>query len=219
VYRGRVKHETSLEAAGSTRGRVLAYEDRLVPGYYSACCGGTAARAVDMISRNPINDTPPLDGRDGEDVCTKFKVARWTIKRPIDELVRRITGWGRRRRNEELAKLKGLTAIEVVERNEHGRPTRFALVDGGTRIEMTAENLRRAANANVDGLGAPKHALWSSHVDVTIKRGTATIKGRGHGHGVGLCQYGAEELARRGRTWRQILDWYYPGVEVVGAYA
>ena len=45
----------------------------------------------------------------------------------------------------------------------------------------------------------------------TIKQSCANyhIYGNGLGHNVGLCQYGAVELARRGRNWRQILDFYY----------
>jgi stage II sporulation protein D len=39
--------------------------------------------------------------------------------------------------------------------------------------------------------------------------------GRGFGHGVGMCQTGAEYLAREGRTYREILSWYYPGSEIV----
>ena len=38
--------------------------------------------------------------------------------------------------------------------------------------------------------------------------------GRGLGHGVGLCQYGALELARQGWSWRRILGFYYPLLEI-----
>ena len=41
---------------------------------------------------------------------------------------------------------------------------------------------------------------------------------RGHGHGAGLCKYGAEALARTGREYQAILAWYYPAVEPVQAY-
>lgn len=37
---------------------------------------------------------------------------------------------------------------------------------------------------------------------------------RGKGHGVGLCQYGADGAAREGKNYRQIIMFYYPGVEV-----
>lgn len=36
----------------------------------------------------------------------------------------------------------------------------------------------------------------------------------GYGHGVGLSQYGAKALAEQGRTWQEILLYYFPGCEV-----
>jgi len=45
--------------------------------------------------------------------------------------------------------------------------------------------------------------------------GQITFSSRGHGHGVGLCQYGADGLAGAGRTFREIIAHYYSGVAVV----
>ena len=36
----------------------------------------------------------------------------------------------------------------------------------------------------------------------------------GYGHGVGMSQYGAEQLAKAGKTWQEILAWYYTGVTI-----
>ena len=41
--------------------------------------------------------------------------------------------------------------------------------------------------------------------------GSITITGHGYGHGHGMSQYGAEGAARQGKTWREILQFYYPG--------
>ena len=38
---------------------------------------------------------------------------------------------------------------------------------------------------------------------------------RGYGHGVGLSQYGAKAMAEQGKSWREILAWYFPGCQVV----
>jgi stage II sporulation protein D len=40
------------------------------------------------------------------------------------------------------------------------------------------------------------------------------LDGRGWGHGVGMCQWGAAELARRGLSAAEILAYYYPGTEL-----
>jgi SpoIID/LytB domain protein len=44
--------------------------------------------------------------------------------------------------------------------------------------------------------------------------GTFTVRGAGWGHGFGMSQYGAYGAARAGRTWKQILAFYYPGTRV-----
>ena len=40
----------------------------------------------------------------------------------------------------------------------------------------------------------------------------------GYGHGVGLSQYGAKVMAEDGKTWREILEWYFPGCEVIAGF-
>lgn len=41
-----------------------------------------------------------------------------------------------------------------------------------------------------------------------------TLKGTGYGHGVGLSQYGAIEMAKAGKDYKAILSFYYPGTEL-----
>ncbi|HNV72386.1 MAG TPA: hypothetical protein PKO06_21940 [Candidatus Ozemobacteraceae bacterium] len=38
--------------------------------------------------------------------------------------------------------------------------------------------------------------------------------GRGHGHGIGLCQWGSDGMAKSGQTYREILEFYYKGAAV-----
>ncbi|MDZ7845932.1 MAG: hypothetical protein U5L96_03675 [Owenweeksia sp.] len=60
-----------------------------------------------------------------------------------------------------------------------------------------------------------KFNLRSTFFDVTEGPGNqVTLKGRGYGHGVGLSQDGAMEMARRGYSYREIIDYYYEGVEL-----
>jgi stage II sporulation protein D len=40
------------------------------------------------------------------------------------------------------------------------------------------------------------------------------FRGNGYGHGVGMCQFGANGMAKAGRGWREILARYYPGVDI-----
>jgi len=74
---------------------------------------------------------------------------------------------------------------------------------GGTAVRGTA--LRSA-------LG-----LRSATFEVAYGDGGFTFTTTGYGHGVGMSQYGANALAREGKSWREIVNWYYKDV-TVGEY-
>jgi SpoIID/LytB domain protein len=220
VYAGMVTHQRSLDAVARTRGMVLGYDEHLVPAYYSSCCGGTAARAIDAIGPNPINDIPPLHGQPDTDVCTGVSVARWRYTYERSVISRRIARFGRARNLDDLAGLKSLRAIEMAEVNPHGRPVQFALSDdAGGLVLIGAETLRHAINQADGAMPRLRHALRSSHVEVERDGGNLIFDGRGFGHGVGMCQHGAELRARDGESFSDILLRYYPGAAIVRAYA
>ena len=83
---------------------------------------------------------------------------------------------------------------------------------------LTAEDFRRAANYCGQGLNPPEKPLRSSNFKASIVENVITFDGFGLGHGVGLCQYGAEAQARNGKSHPEILNWYYPGADLVQAY-
>jgi stage II sporulation protein D len=53
--------------------------------------------------------------------------------------------------------------------------------------------------------------LYSPRFTIDDKGRKLQISGRGHGHGVGLCQWGSRGQALEGRSCEQILQYYYPG--------
>ena len=58
-------------------------------------------------------------------------------------------------------------------------------------------------------------SLRSSNFDIAYADGAFTFTVRGYGHGVGMSQYGANELAKKGMDYKEILKTYYTGVEIV----
>ena len=84
---------------------------------------------------------------------------------------------------------------------------------------MRAEEFRRAVNYAAEGQPAPKQRINSSHLVSASVRGTEVVfVGQGYGHGVGMCQFGAEAKALAGLKAPAILGIYYPGAAVVRAY-
>jgi len=60
--------------------------------------------------------------------------------------------------------------------------------------------------------------LKSTLVSWTLRASNVVFQVRGYGHGAGMCQYGADGMARQGRTFQEILSYYYPGTQVVGIF-
>ncbi|MBQ3724146.1 MAG: stage II sporulation protein D [Oscillospiraceae bacterium] len=80
----------------------------------------------------------------------------------------------------------------------------------------------RVASLTVGGVtvsGAEMRRLYGlrSTAFTVVREGEGvTFRVTGYGHGVGMSQYGANELARQGKTWQEILQWYYTGVTLGG---
>jgi SpoIID/LytB domain protein len=130
-----------------------------------------------------------------------------------------LVAFGKDRGMRNFAEFTRLASIDVIGVNANGRPTRMAVADHAkTRVELSAENFRRAANFAGQGLPPPQKLLKSSNLSAIVGDRNVAFEGFGLGHGVGLCQYGAEALANGGEQFDAILRWYYPGVEIVSAY-
>lgn len=95
-----------------------------------------------------------------------------------------------------------LKAVELGARNESGRVSRvvLALADGSGRT-IAANDFRHAL-----GYGELKSTAFS----ISREGETYTFAGRGFGHGVGLCQWGARQMAKQGHSFKEILAHYYP---------
>ena len=110
-----------------------------------------------------------------------------------------------------LSGVRTIRSIEPSATNLHGRPTVLTIFDRTNKtIDVRARDFIRAVNATIPSLPKPTPTIWSSNL-VASKQGTKIgFTGTGMGHGVGLCQYGAQELAGKGESWEEILAWYYP---------
>ena len=93
------------------------------------------------------------------------------------------------------------------------RAGRIAIADAsGCRVTLAAERFRLA----LDPTGME---IRSTLFRIVVQPDTVEfVDGRGYGHGVGMCQWGAERLARMGKRAGEILAYYYPGCHLTLAY-
>ena len=99
----------------------------------------------------------------------------------------------------------------MIERSQQGRSTRIRITgDSGEAHEMSAENFRLAVGAN--------HVRSTDCVIRMTESDLVFENGRGYGHGLGLCQWGAQGQALDGKSAAEILRYYYPGAKLTRVY-
>lgn len=223
VYGGSTAAYVPNEASRATRGLVLVSDGRLLRAYFSSTCGGRPASAAAVWRTDAgyeFNTAAPLQGQPRAHYCQASKHYRWEVTRNDDDVSRRLRAWGTI--NEKSVRdISRVRTVEVAKANKAGRPDRFKITDDrGHTHELTTEELRVALNHPVPGL-APvtmENNIKSGDLTAEVWADQVKFRGRGWGHGVGMCQWCAKGMADQGMDWGSMLKEFYPGAEVVKAY-
>ena len=206
-------------AIDETWGEVLCSDGEICDTRYSKCCGGrtelfsTCWQDRDYPYLQSVEDAAEPGGKpfcDCEDEAVLGQVLNdfdletrdfysWEVRygaEELSDLVRRRTGvdFGR------------IEALVPVERGPSGRIKRLR-IEGTLRSETIGKELavRRALSES---------HLKSSAFEVSRDGEDFILKGKGWGHGVGLCQIGAAVMSCKGYGYRGILAHYYPGTSI-----
>jgi stage II sporulation protein D len=185
-------------AVRATRNQILQFHGEAVDPYFSADCGGMTEAAGNVW---PDRALPYLVSIH-DPYCAGSEHASWRRALPLEE-AEEILRAGMR------VPLGGpLTGITIAKSDPSGR-AQILLVEAGMARQVDANEFRYAANRHF-GWATLKSSLYT--ID---QRGDSVIfSGRGLGHGVGLCQAGAEQMGRMGHSAQQILAYYFPGTKV-----
>jgi stage II sporulation protein D len=223
--------EATTNAVVDTEGMVVTYNGNLADTLYHSTCGGKTASAVEifeptsevpkyvdiqkqsggmMVVRREkpatievpyltsVDDKSPWD----YDYCKDSPFYSWEHSYSMDALqialARSIyTDPGGR-----------LSSITVGARTVSGWVS-YILVSGERDHVATGGEFRGALNQYLE-----PNALPSANFEVTYANGQYTFSGKGFGHGVGMCQWGAKGRADDGIGYENIIKYYYPGCEI-----
>ncbi|MCI6586902.1 MAG: stage II sporulation protein D [Oscillibacter sp.] len=181
------------QAVSDTDGQVVLYNGRPILAVFHSSSAGRTAAAGDVWS----GDLPYLvsvDSPEGEEtVPNYYSTVTFTAAEAKEKLLTA---------HPEL-KLSGTPNRWFGAAAENGSGRVETVSVGGTDIEGT--ELRRI------------FGLRSACFTVAADSESVTFRVTGYGHGVGMSQYGANQLAREGKTWQEILEWYYTGATVGNA--
>jgi stage II sporulation protein D len=183
----------------STNGEVLWYDGEPAATYYHANCGGMTEDGRYILGND--EQRAPYLKQHSDTYCVRNGSSQWRSEVSTQELQRALSAEG-------IAVPGHLRSVSIAQRTPSGR-VEFLSVTGSHTVTVPGLAFRFAVGRNIGW-----DRLKSNWYDVRVEGNRVVFHGRGSGHGVGLCQIGAEVMGEEGRTYREILSYYYPGTRI-----
>jgi stage II sporulation protein D len=214
VYGGVDAENTySSSIVDETLGQILSYNGSPAVIFYHAACGGYTEDVNNVFSNNKLPYLVTV--QDGsEPYCGIAPKFNWTEEYSNATFISRLF-------DSRLIPSKNykLIDLKIVSRFESGRVNelRITLIDNlrnEKNVSLFGNNIRYVIKTS-NG----KSILKSTMIDITFaKDRSVLISGKGNGHGVGLCQWGAIGQSQKGIDYLSILNHYFPGTKVINYY-
>lgn len=197
VYAGNMtEDERSLYAVKETIGEVLIYNGEVALTVYHSNSGGMTEDAKNIWGKDYpyLRQVKSLFDKDSSDFSWILNMSPQSIEAALKD-----AGYS-------IADIQNIIPIYTT---NSGRVIKVMMHYAGGNLEMSGEDLRKA-------IGYDK--LKSTMFTVEMINGSFVFNGKGHGHGVGLSQWGAKGMAEKGYTYTEILEHFYPGTRIERIY-
>jgi stage II sporulation protein D len=178
-------------AIDETRGVFLAYDQIPIIAMFDSCCGGVIPAHVAHMN---FDDAPYLARDYACTHCERCKIYSWETSIAMEEFENML-----KNKKKKIGKVKG---IKVAKKDKAGLVREVTVRDSKKTLKLTGKEMYSLIKD-----------VKSYCFTVTKNYDIIEIKGRGYGHHVGLCQWGAREMVRDGWDYKSILEFYYPGTE------
>ncbi len=151
--------------------------------------------AIDYLEKKP-----PVKGASNDRYSIYYT---WQVSRSREELQESIN---------QKVPVGELVDIQEVRKGKSGRVVEMRIIGSGGEFTVKGLKIRNALQLKENLFTMDK----KRNSDGSLR--SVTFTGKGWGHGVGLCQVGAYGMALRGKSYDEILKWYYTGIELIRAY-
>ncbi len=179
------------DAVQSVWGQALTFKHRPIVPFYHAACGGATSSGANIFGTNGA-DTNYLESVK----CSFCKSSPfWQTKSSV--LPAGIL--------EKTA--ANLQKTEILKQDAAGRPIKVKLANGAI-ISGYQFWLQLGQNFGWDKAPGTRYKLCKQ-IDNSLK-----ISSNGAGHGVGMCQWGAASQARMGKSYKDVLHYYFPATTI-----
>jgi len=189
------------QAVLQTVGRVILYHGEPIEAFFHSCSGGRTERSGDIFQK----DLPYLRSV-SDPYCMDSRKFFWSFSKTGNEIKQAL-----REYIDPGIFEYNLRAVKIYKRTGSGRVREFLLVfDGNESMAVDGNRFRIALNpTQFKSLLVDSIRVERQGTDVKF-----TFQGRGYGHGVGMSQWGAYEMAMRGFNYPAIIAHYYRGTKI-----
>lgn len=186
VYKGNNSNIQATYAVKETSGEVLTYDGKPIEALYHSTCNGMTESSEDVFGKSYPYMKPVATS------CELSPYCIWEKKIPIDSFLKALN-------------IKELKNIKIHSLTSTGRVKELSIESESGQTIIKANELRKL-------LGWSK--LPSTSFKFSMSGDSVIFEGKGYGHGVGLCQWCALQMAREGKKYRDILSYFYPGTKL-----
>ncbi|MCJ8346701.1 SpoIID/LytB domain-containing protein, partial [bacterium] len=222
VYSGLAsEHPLAIQVVNKTKGMVITHSKELISTYYHSACGGNTLDSKDWLGKKvSFLKSKPCKW------CSAYNNFHWSLDIPYTKLKNHLRLEGHQLSKIERLELKYSNAGRI-KSLEVFHPKGTILISGSKLRKLMSPSIMRSTMAKEKKSELPQELHRSDEqaiMDILTRFKNHPIsrmlklEGRGFGHGVGLCQWGAKGLAKLKNSFRQILEYYYSDVEIVQTY-
>lgn len=190
TYQGVHDKKILKDAVKQTDGVIMSYNQKPILAMFDSCCGGVVPADVQGVN---FSDAPYLARSYACMYCKPCNIYSWQVSFSYDELTEKLKQY--------LPKKARVSHIVVAKQDRAGLVQEVFIQCGKKRSCADGKQLYSAFKE-----------VKSFCYTITKDKKGVTFNGRGYGHHIGLCQWGAREMVRAGFDCRSILRFYYPGV-------
>ena len=206
VYKGlHSATELTDKAVRETEGVVMTYNGEFITAYYHSTCGGETEGVVTWgRPDHPYLKNKPDLRPDGTPWCRESSYSEWTRDFTEDEL-RDLFQINAKEAKANVPSFSSIKAMHIQDTLKSGRIHTLVIETNNGSFTAKADKIRWLFKRG-------STILPSSFFRIHKNGNEWILKGKGFGHGVGLCQMGARARAQAGQSYIQILTHYYPGI-------
>lgn len=207
-------------AVAATAGWVLSYRGQVVNAPYHSACGGTTALPSEVWRGGQdgyLRSVSDTSSRTGRPWCDLSPRVAWERRLNAIDLANGVARYAPTYTTLPAGASGSIRDVRIDGLSASGRVKALVLSTGSGDVTIRGNDVRYVLRP-VGG-----DILPTTSFSISTERSSAgqisavIVRGRGNGHGVGMCQWGAIARARAGADFRTILKAYYPGADLTRA--